>query len=253
MDLDLSGKIVMVTGATGGIGSAICRSFLQEGSVLVPVYRGSSRRLQPLLDWAREVGIAGESICPAEIELSDPLSTRAGVGSVLERLGRVDVLVNCAGFALEVPFLLTDDEQWEKVIDINLSAVARITRAVVKEMFKVRNGAVVNVASILASRFGRGVVGYSAAKAAIVRFSAALALEVGSRGVRVNTVCPGVIDTAMSKDLNARLEDRLHEMMPLRRPGQPDEVSGAVLFLSSAKAASYITGATVVVDGGLSI
>jgi 3-oxoacyl-[acyl-carrier protein] reductase len=253
MDLQLADKIVMVTGATGGIGGAICRSFLQEGSAVVPVYRGPFERLQPLLEWAGDAQIATDRIVPAAIELSDPGSTRRGVDAVMERFGRVDVLVNCAGHALEMPFLLTDDEQWNQVIDVNLSAVARITRLVAKHMFKARSGAVVNVSSILGSRFGRGVVGYSVAKAGLVRFSEALALEVGSRGVRVNTVCPGVIDTPMSRNLNVRMEHRLHDLMPLRRPGQPDEVSGAVMFLSSARAASYITGATVVVDGGLRI
>ena len=253
MDLQLAGKIVVVTGATGGIGGAVCRRFLQEGSIVVPVYRGTLEKLRPLLDWAHQSALVQEAIFPIEIELSDPASMQAGVATVVERFGRIDVLVNCAGSTLEMPFLLTEDEQWNSVIDVNLSAVARLTRAVVKHMFKARSGAVVNVSSILASRFGRGVVAYSVAKAGLVRLSEALALEVGSRGVRVNTVCPGVIDTAMSRNLNARMEDRLHELMPLRRPGEADEVSGAVLFLASASAASYITGATLVVDGGMSI
>jgi 3-oxoacyl-[acyl-carrier protein] reductase len=253
MDLQLAGRIVVVTGATGGIGGAICRAFLEEGSVVVPVYRGGPDRLRALLDWATGAGIPQASIRPVEMELSDPASAARGVDEVVGSLGRVDVLVNCVGHALEVPFLLTEEEQWQRVMDINLSSVARLTRLVVKHMFKARSGAVVNVSSILGARFGRGTVAYSVSKAGIIRFSEALALEVGSRGVRVNTVCPGVIETAMSRDLTERFGERLHDMMPLSRPGRPDEVSHAVLFLASPRTASYITGTTVVVDGGMSI
>lgn len=253
MDLELGGRVVVVTGATGGIGGSICRAFLQEGSVVVPVYRSSREKLRPLLEWAGEQGIPAGSIAPVEIELSDSVSSRSGVESIIERHGGIDVLVNCVGYSLEVPFLLTEEEQWEEVLNVNLTHVARFTQPVVKRMFMARRGAVVNVSSVLGSRFGRGTVAYSVAKAGIIRFSQALALEVGSRGVRVNAVCPGVIETAMSRNLTERFDERLHEMMPLRRSGKPEEVSPAVVFLASERAASYITGTTLVVDGGITI
>jgi 3-oxoacyl-[acyl-carrier protein] reductase len=253
MDLELEGDVVVVTGATGGIGGAICRAFLREGSVVVPVYRSPIDKLRPLFDWARDEGIPDDAIVPVEIELSDSASSRSGVEAIMARVGRVDVLVNCVGYSLERPFLLTEEEEWETVIHVNLSSVARFTRLIVKQMFRARRGAVVNVSSVLGSRFGRGTVAYSVAKAGIIRLSQALALEVGQRGVRVNTVCPGVIETSMSRNLTERFGERLNDIMPLRRPGQPDEVSHAVVFLSSEKSASYITGSTVVVDGGISI
>ncbi len=163
------------------------------------------------------------------------------------------MLVNCAGHALELPFLLTEEEQWEEVIAVNLTSVARFTKLVVKQMYRAKRGAVVNVSSVLGLRFGRGTVAYAVSKAGIVRFSQALALEVGPKGIRVNTVCPGVIKTSMSQNLTRRLDERLHEMTALRRVGTAEEVSHTVVFLSSEKAASYITGATVVIDGGISI
>jgi NAD(P)-dependent dehydrogenase (short-subunit alcohol dehydrogenase family) len=253
MDLGLEGKVVAVTGATGGIGSAICRAFLQEGSIVVPVYRTSLDKLRSLLDWADEERIPAESIVPLEVELADAASVRRGVAALLERFETVDVLVNCVGHALELPFLLTEEGQWEEVIEVNLTSVARFTQPIVKQMFKTGRGAIINVSSVLGARFGRGAVAYSVAKAGIIRFSQALALEVGAKGVRVNAVCPGVIETSMSRNLTERFDHKLREMMPLRRPGAPDEVSPAVVFLASQRTASYITGTTVVIDGGISI
>jgi NAD(P)-dependent dehydrogenase (short-subunit alcohol dehydrogenase family) len=253
MELDLKDRVVVVTGATGGIGSAICRAFLCEGSIVVAMHRSGTGKLEPLMDHARSRGIPTERIVPVRADLSDPESTAAAVETIIGRFGRIDVLVNCAGSALELPFLLTEDAQWDEVLEVNLSALARFTRLVVRQMFMARRGAVVNIASVLGARFGRGTVAYAAAKAGIIRFSQALAMEVGSRGVRVNTVCPGIIDTPMSRQLTRRLEQRLPDMVPLCRIGNPEEVGPAVVFLSSESAASYITGTTIVVDGGMTI
>jgi 3-oxoacyl-[acyl-carrier protein] reductase len=253
MELELEGRVVVVTGATGGIGSAICRAFLREGSIVVAMHRAGAERLEPLLDYARSEAIPAERIVPVRADLADRDSAAAAVATIIDRFGRIDVLVNCAGSALEMPFLLTEDAQWDEVLAVNLSALARFTRLVVKQMFIARRGAVVNVASVLGARFGRGTVAYATAKAGVIRFSQALAMEVGSRGVRVNAVCPGVIDTPMSRQLTLRLDERLTEMVPLRRVGEAEEVGPAVVFLSSERSASYITGTTVVVDGGMTI
>ncbi|MBA2670661.1 MAG: SDR family oxidoreductase [Gemmatimonadetes bacterium] len=253
MDLALRDRVVVVTGATGGIGGAICKAFLQEGSIVVPIYRSSREKLRPLFEWAGDQGISEESLFPVEVELSDSASCRNGVAAIAERFGTIDVLVNCAGQALELPFMLTEEEQWEEVMAVNLTSVARFTRLVVKQMYRAKSGAVVNVSSVLGLRFGRGTVAYAVSKAGVVRFSQALALEVGPKGIRVNTVCPGVIGTSMSQNLTRRLDEKLQEMTALRRVGTPEEVSHTVVFLSSEKTASYITGATVVIDGGISI
>jgi 3-oxoacyl-[acyl-carrier protein] reductase len=253
MDLGLEDKVVVVTGATGGIGSAICEAFVRERSVLVPLYRTSLDKLRHLLEGARAGAVADDRIAPVEMELTDAESVSRGVEGILERFGRIDVLVNCAGFSHELPFLLTEQEQWEEVMDVNLSSVARLTRLIVKQMFRARSGSVVNVASVLGSRFGRGNVAYAVTKAGIIRFTQALAQEVGPRGVRVNAVCPGVIETSMSQNLTRRLDGRLRDMTPLGRVGQPQEVGPAVLFLASERTASFITGTTLVVDGGITI
>jgi 3-oxoacyl-[acyl-carrier protein] reductase len=146
-----------------------------------------------------------------------------------------------------------EDDQWEEVMQVNFTAATWLTKAVLKPMFKARGGAIINVSSVLGRRFGRGVVAYSAAKAAIERFTEALAMEVGRKGIRVNAVCPGVIETKMSQGLMHLHGERIQEHTPLQRVGRPEEVTKAVLFLASESMASFITGHKLYVDGGFSL
>jgi 3-oxoacyl-[acyl-carrier protein] reductase len=253
MDFGLQQKVVLLTGVTGGIGENICQGFYEAGAWVVPLVRGDTGRLQALLDWAAERPETGGRIVPQSGDITDKSMIGEMVASVLAQFGRIDVLVNCAGIAHEGPFLLMEDEQWEEVMQVNFTSAVWLTKAVLKPMFKARGGAIVNVSSVLGSRFGRGVVAYSAAKAGIERFTETVAQEVGRKGIRVNAVCPGVIQTKMSQRMQFFIGDKVMERTPLQRVGQPEEVTKAVLFLASEKMASFITGHKLYVDGGISL
>lgn len=253
MELELKDKVVIVTGATGGIGMAICNEFLNEGSIVVPIFRGKEAKLDELKSWAEKNKVANEKLFPVEMDIANEDSVNAGIATVMKQFGRLDVLVNCAGFSLERPFAMTEEQEWEKIIQVNLSSTARLCRSVLKPMFRQKKGAIVNVSSVLGARYGRGNVAYASAKAAVIRFSQALATEVGAKGIRVNVVCPGVVDTKMSSALTSRFGELLKELTPLGKNGKPEEIARPVVFLASDKAASYITGATLFVDGGSSI
>jgi 3-oxoacyl-[acyl-carrier protein] reductase len=253
MDLQLQNKVVIVTGATGAIGTGICQAFLKEDALVIPFYRGQISKLELLYQWMKENDIGTEKVFPVEVDLESVDSMRSGVDSVLESFDRIDILINNAGWTLEKPFLILTDEEWDRMISINLTSVARLSRLVMKGMLERKQGAIVNISSTVASAFGRGVSAYASAKAAVNRLTEVLALEMGKKGLRVNTVCPGVIDTPMSEGMIHRLDQHIRERTPMRRIGTVDEVAPAVLFLASEATASFITGQHIYVNGGVNI
>ncbi len=252
MDLGLKNKIVIITGATGGIGSSICRGFLAEESILVPFFRNPTK-IEKLKENLSELISQEQQFYPMQVDLSDEGQVKAGVKKVIQEFGRIDVLVNGAGSATELPFLMFDEAMWEKEITNNLHSTARLIRLVAKEMFKSKGGSIINITSLLSHRFGRGAVPYSVAKAAIDRLSESLAQELGQRNVRINSICPGVIETKMSTGLVNRSDGYINEFTALKRLGQPEDVTNAALFLASDRVASFITGHKLHVDGGLSL
>ena len=252
MELGMENKVVVISGATGGIGAAICSAFLKEKSIIVPLYRNKAK-YKALVGNLILGGADSSNIFPQESDLGNSKSIETGVKNVINRYGRIDILVNNAGHSTERPFLLLEEDEWEKEINVNLNNTARLIRVVLKQMFIAKKGAIVNVTSILSQRFGRGVSAYAAAKAGIDRLTQSLALEVGSRGIRVNSVCPGIVETPMSKPLIDRLGNNIIPQIALGRFGRPDEIAQSVLFLSSENAASYITGHLLKSDGGYGI
>lgn len=251
MDYELKNKVVIVTGATGEIGQSICSAFLKESAIVVPFYR-SQNKLNNLLSYCHSKKFTN-NICPIRTRLDSETSVNKSVKQVINKFSKIDILVNSIGFVTEGPFLLMDEGQWEKVIDINLTYIVRMIRIVLKHMFTSKSGSIVNISSVLGESFGRGAVAYSVAKAGINRLTESLALEVGKKGIRINAVCPGVIETKMSTAIKFHLSDKILERTALHRFGSPDEVSSAVLFLASDKTASFITGRRLYVDGGLDI
>lgn len=249
MDLGLKDAVVLISGATGGIGSAICEAFLRENSIIVPLYR-KAEKLDLLLSRLISCGLQPEHIFPQKTDLSNTASVESAVKNIISEFGRIDVLVNNAGHSTERPFLLLEEEEWDKEIDINLNNAARILRIVLKYMFIARKGSVINISSLLSQRFGRGVSAYAAAKAGLDRLTQALAQEVGPKGVRINSVCPGVIKTQMSKPLIDLMGTTIISQTPLRRFGRPEEIANAVLFLASETCSSFITGHLLRIDGG---
>lgn len=250
MNLELKNKVVCITGASGGIGLAISAAFLEEGAIVCATFRQHQNKLN---EFAKDLPEAKQAqLFSYHLDLHDPKSQQDCIAQICEEHGQIDVLVNCAGSALEKPFLLLTSEEVQQQIGTNFSQQALFTQHVAKVMLRQRKGSIVNISSLLGKRLGRGVAVYAAAKAAMDRFTQTLALEVGKKGIRVNSINPGLIATKMSKNIQANMPAELLAMSPISRPGTPEEIANAVLFLASERA-SYITGVCLSVDGGLGI
>ena len=252
MDLELAGKIILVTGANGGIGSSICKAFLQQGSKVIALYRGEPEKIAFLHEWASD-NDCGDNLETFSTDITNASAVEEILQQIMQKYSHVDVLVNNAGNLVERPFLITGDSDWEGLLDVHLKGNIVLTRAVAKQMLMANRGNVINITSVVGSAWGRGVSAYASIKSAINRLTQILAVELGKKGIRVNAVAPGLIDTSMSKVLQARAEDVLAERILLNRLGTPDDVARAVLFLASDVFSSYVTGHILTVDGGVSL
>jgi 2-hydroxycyclohexanecarboxyl-CoA dehydrogenase len=242
----LKDKVAVVTGAGRGIGRAIAMRLAAEGArVAVTDVDGETAR-----QTAGEIGGAG-----FRMDVTDPSSVRAAVGDVQAQLGRIDVLVNNAGWDKTEPFVKSSEETWDKVLAINLRGPIRVTRAVLDGMIEHRGGRIVSISSDAGRVGSSGEAVYSAAKAGIIGFSKTLARELARYQINVNVVCPGPTNTQLLKDVggdNPKLLDALKRAVPFGRIGEPDEIAAAVAFLASDDAA-FITGQTLSVSGGLTM
>jgi len=247
--LELEGRVALVTGGSRGIGRAIAGALARAGASVVLTARtaeAAAATAQGLAE-ATEGRIEGRP-WEARNEPAAPALTAA----VLERFGRLDILVNNAGLTRDNLLLRMKDEEWKTVIETDLEGVFYLTRAALRPMIKQRGGRIINVSSVAGIVGNPGQTNYSAAKAGLIGFTKALAKEVGSRGITVNAVAPGYIETDMTEGLNPEVKARLKAAIPLERFGSPEDVAGAVLFLASP-AAAYITGAVLQIDGGLAM
>jgi 3-oxoacyl-[acyl-carrier protein] reductase len=241
---DLSGRTALVTGASGGIGGAIARQLHAQGAFVVL----SGRRRQALDQLADELG---ERARTEVADLADAGAPDALIGAV-ESGGGLDVLVNNAGFTRDMLALRLKDEDWQSVLDVDLTAGFRLIRAALRGMMKRRFGRVVNVTSIVAVTGNPGQANYAAAKAGLIGMAKSLAAEVASRGITVNCVAPGFIETAMTDVLGEDQRARLLERVPIGRLGNGADVAAAVGYLASDEAA-YVTGQTLHVNGGMAM
>lgn len=246
---DLSGKIALVTGAGRGIGAAIARRLGANGATVIVNYRSSAEEAEAVAAAIRADGGNAEAL---QADMGDAAATEALFKDVLARHGTLDLLVNNAGIVKDTLLVSMREPDWQKVIDVNLTGLMRATRLALRHMMRTRTGSIVNLASIQAIRGGRGQANYAAAKAGVLGLTRAAALEVADRGVRINAVLPGFIETDMTKVIQRRAGDQVLAQIPQARFGSPDDVAGLVLFLCSDDAA-YITGQALTVDGGLSI
>ncbi|MSO84652.1 MAG: 3-oxoacyl-[acyl-carrier-protein] reductase [Rhodospirillales bacterium] len=242
---DLRGKCALVTGASGGIGGAIARALHAEGATVGL----SGTRVDALRALAAELGERARAL-PAD--LSDPAAADSLVKAAKAALGGVDILINNAGLARDNLAVRMKDEDWQKVLDVNLTAAFRLSRACLRGMMKKRWGRIVSIASIVGATGNLGQVNYAASKAGLVGMSKALAQEVASRNITVNCVAPGAIDTAMILSLAEDQRRELVKAIPAGRLGTPADVAAAVVYLASAEAA-YVTGQTIHVNGGMAM
>ena len=240
----LKGKTALITGATGGIGVEIARKFAEAGAKVVL----SGTRQEKLDSLAKELG--GDSVA-----IACDLSNLEQVGELFAKAeelagGQIDILINNAGITRDGLAIRMKDEDWQAVIDINLTSVFKLTKSAIKAMMKRRNGRIVNISSVVGVMGNPGQANYCAAKAGIIGMSKSLAQEVASRGITINSIAPGFIKTAMTDELNEQQAERITSNIPTARFGMPEEVAAAAIYLASDEAA-YITGQTLHVNGGL--
>ncbi|MFN6529961.1 3-oxoacyl-[acyl-carrier-protein] reductase [Nostoc sp. ChiSLP03a] len=242
----LQDKVAIVTGASRGIGRAIAIELASQGAIAVVNYASSSAAAEAVVT---EITAAGGQAIAIQADVSKIEQVDALVNAVMEKFKRVDILVNNAGITRDTLLLRLKPEDWQAVIDLNLTGVFLCTRAVSKIMLKQRSGRIINITSVAGQMGNPGQSNYSAAKAGVIGFTKSVAKELATRGIAVNAVAPGFIATDMTSDLN-NPEDIL-KYIPLGRFGQPEEVAGMVRFLAADPAAAYITGQVFNVDGGM--
>lgn len=245
-DSGLTGKVAIVTGGSRGIGRSIVEHLAAEGADVTLLFLQSSAAADEVVAGGRR---RGERIAAERVDVRDPDACKAAVARIRKRCGPVDLLVNNSGVVRDALLGMMGHDSLRTVLDTNVGGVFNVTRAVVAEMISRRSGKIINVSSVAAEKGGRGQTSYAASKGAINAMTRALAVELAPRGITVNAVAPGVIETEMSADIRERAPDQVKSRILLRRFGQPDEVAAAVVFLAS-RYADYITGEVLHVDGG---
>ena len=242
---DIAGKSALITGASGGIGGAIARTLHGAGANVAL----SGTREESLNALSSELG-ENAHVTPAE--LLDTQSVEGLIGLAEEVIGGVDILVNNAGLTRDMLSMRLTDDDWQSVIDVNLTATFRLSRAVIRGMIKRRWGRIINIASVVGVTGNAGQANYAASKAGMIGMSKSMAQEVASRGITVNCVAPGMIVTAMTDALSDNQKARILDVVPAGRFCESEEIAAGVLYLAS-KEASYVTGQTIHINGGMTM
>jgi len=244
--MDLQGQRALVTGASRGIGKAIALALGGRGAVVVGTAT-TAAGAQSIGDYLRAAGVQGGG---AQLDVKIEANVDSVVADFEKSYGPVSILVNNAGITQDNLAMRMKEAEWDAVIDTNLKSVFRLSKAVLRGMMKARSGRIINVTSVVGSSGNAGQINYAAAKAGIAGMTRSLAREIGSRGITVNCIAPGFIDTDMTRALSEEQRTALLQQIPLGRLGGPEDVAAAVAFLASPQAA-YITGATLHVNGGM--
>ncbi len=247
MVLELEGKVAIVTGASRGIGRGIALNLAAAGANIVAVYQQNKTMVDEL---AQELEPLGRECLAVKADVAVEDDVNALVEQTMSRFGRVDILINNAGITKDGLIMRMKSEDWHHVLNVNLSGMFYATKAVTKPMFKQRSGKIVFITSIIGTIGNAGQANYAAAKAGVIGFMKSAAKEFSSRGIQVNAVAPGFIDTDMTKKLSEDVKTTYLEQIPLKRFGRVEDVAEAVKFLASEKA-DYITGQVIHVNGGL--
>ncbi|MEP7064209.1 MAG: 3-oxoacyl-ACP reductase FabG [Betaproteobacteria bacterium] len=243
---ELDGQVALVTGATRGIGRAIALELARNGATVV----GTATRDDGAARIGEFLERAGNAGTGLRLDVTDAAATSAALADIEARFGAIGILVNNAGITRDNLLLRMKDDEWDAVLDTNLKAVFRLSKAVLRNMMKARAGRIIQISSVVGTSGNPGQANYAAAKAALAGFTKSLAQEIGSRNITVNCVAPGFIDTDMTKALPDATRDALLAKIPLGKLGSADDIAHAVAFLASPRA-SYITGATLHVNGGM--
>lgn len=236
-------KLALVTGGSRGIGKACALELAKNDFDVVINYAGNTDAANATVEELKALGVTAEAV---KFDISDKALAEESISKILEKYGRIDVLVNNAGITRDGLFVRMSDENWNDVINTNLTGLFNVSQIVAKTMMKQRFGSIVNLSSIVGLSGNAGQANYAAAKAGVIGFTKSLAKELGSRGIRVNAVAPGFIKTDMTKDLD---ETKILDLIPIKRLGEAEDVAKVVKFL--AVDAAYVTGQVLRVDGGL--
>ena len=242
----LSGQIALVTGASRGIGQAIAMALGKAGATVIGTAT-SQAGADNISKYLQDADIGGKGLV---LDVSNGESVANCVKLVTDEFGAPDILVNNAGITKDTLLMAMKEDQWDAVINTNLSSIYRMSKAVIRGMMKKRGGRIINISSVVGATGNPGQTNYAAAKAGLVGFSKSLAREIGSRNITVNSIAPGFIDTDMTRELDDKQKEALLSQIPLGRLGSADEIAATVEFLASP-AAGYITGETIHVNGGM--
>ncbi len=244
--LELLGKVALVTGAAQGIGRAIALILAQKGADIVV----SDINLEKAEETVREIETIGRRAIAIRADVANTNDVERMVEAILGRFGQIDILVNNAGITRDKLILRMTEEDWDAVLNVNLKGTFNCTKAVVRHMSKQRRGKIVNIASVVGEMGNVGQANYSASKAGVIGFTKTIAREFAQRGINVNAIAPGYIETPMTEVLPEKVKEELRRMIPMGRLGRPGDVAEAVLFLVS-EASRYITGQVLNVNGGI--
>lgn len=243
----LKDKVALVTGASRGIGKAIALSFSREGAFVIINYNGNKEKAEEVKNEIIEKGGKAE-IYQCNVAKGD--EAKEMIDSIIKTYGKLDILVNNAGITKDGLIMKLSEDDFDDVIDINLKGTFLCTKHVARQMMKQRSGRIINMSSVVGVMGNAGQVNYSASKAGIIGLTKSLAKEIGSRGITVNAVAPGYIDTDMTNELSDSVKEKILEGVPLKRMGKPEDIAEACTFLASDKA-SYITGQVIGINGGM--
>lgn len=244
--INIQGKVTLITGASRGIGKAIATSLGQAGAIVIGTAT-SERGAEAISAYMADLGIQGQGMV---LDVTNTNSIAEVIKNINAEYKGIEVLVNNAGITRDTLLMRMKEEDWDAIINTNLSSIFRLSKAVLRGMMKARTGRIISISSVVGSAGNAGQTNYAAAKAGMVGFSKSMAREVGTRGITVNVVAPGFIDTDMTRELSDKQKSALLTSIPLSRLGQPEEIANAVLFLAS-DLSTYITGETLHVNGGM--
>ena len=243
----LESKVAIVTGGSRGIGKAICQSFAENGCDIALTYNNSKESAENLADDLNKMGVKAKAYKSDASSFDDSSKL---VDDVMSDFGKIDILVNNAGIKKDNLLMRMDKEDFDTVINTNLSSVFNLTKSSIRTFLKQRSGSIINISSVVGVKGNAGQSNYSASKAGIIGFSKSIALELGSRNIRSNVIAPGFIETDMTDSLSEDVINSWKENIPLKRGGNPSDVGNACVFLAS-DLSSYITGQVLHVDGGM--